>query len=70
MRTLFIVPLVLMSLVSFPCWGLTIDDLVIRAGLYYKKFTATPFTGEVEGLDQGKFKQGKKEGSWECYFEN
>ena len=32
--------------------------------------TTTPFTGEVEGLDQGKFKEGKKEGSWEYYFEN
>ena len=28
MRTLFIIPLVLMSLVSFPSWGLTMDDLV------------------------------------------
>ena len=51
MRTLFIIPLVLMSLVSFPSWGETMDDLVIRAGLYYEKFTATPFTGKVdEGL--------------------
>ena len=70
MRTLFIIPLVLLSLMSFPSWGLSMDDLVIRAGLYFKKFTTTPFTGEIEGLDQGKFKDGKKEGSWEYYFEN
>lgn len=48
MRTLFIVPLVLMSLVSFPSWGETIDDLVEREGIYYKKFTDVPFTGKVD----------------------
>ena len=68
MRTLFIIPLVLMSLVSFPSWGLTMDDLVIRAGLKYEKFTATPFTGEVdEGLYRGSLRNGKREGSWETY---
>ena len=46
MKTLFIMPVVLISLVSFPSWGLTMDDLVSRAGLYHKKFTDIPFTGE------------------------
>ena len=69
MRTLFIIPLVLMSLVSFPSWGLSKDDLFYRAGRHYEKFTATPFTGEVdEGLERGFYKNGKMEGSWEsCY---
>ena len=35
MKTLLIIPLVLMSLVSFPNWGLTMDDLVKRDGLWY-----------------------------------
>ena len=70
MRTLFIIPLVLLSLMSFPSWGLSMDDLVIRAGLYFKKFTTTPFTGEIEGLDQGKFKDGKKEGLWVRHLSN
>ena len=48
MRTLFIIPLVLMSLVSLPSWGLSMDDLVQREGLYYQKFTDVPFTGEVD----------------------
>ena len=43
------------------------DDLVERNNLYYKKFTSVPFTGEVEGSNQGKFKKGKKEGSWKIY---
>ena len=70
MRTLFIIPLVLMSLVSFPSWGLTMDDLVQREGIYYKKFTDIPFTGEIdEGLETGKFKNGKQEGMWVGYWE-
>ena len=60
-----------MSLVSFPSWGLSYDDLVIRAGLYYEKFTATPFTGEIdEGRGKGSFQNGKHEGPWEFYHGN
>ena len=71
MKSLFIIPLVLLSLVSFPSWGETMDDLVEREGLYYKKFTAVPFTGEVdESLNLGSIKNGIPEGSWESYWEN
>ena len=71
MKTLFIIPLVLMSLVSFPSWGVAYDDLVYRAHLFYEKFSATPFTGELdEGLIRGSFKNGKPEGSWEEYWES
>ena len=71
MRTLFIIPLVLMSLVSFPSWGLTMDDLVERDSLYYQKFTDVPFTGEVdEGAKKGPFKNGKKDGMWVWYHDN
>ena len=37
-------------------WG----DLVEREGLYYKKFTDVPFTGEVTGKSQGNLKDGVK----------
>jgi hypothetical protein len=33
--------------------GETMDDLVKRDGLHYKKFTDVPFTGEVTGKKQG-----------------
>ena len=36
MKSLFIIPPVLMSLVSFPSWGLSMDDLVQREGLKTK----------------------------------
>ena len=41
---------------SFPSWGLTLDDLVIRDGFYYKKYTDVAFTGKIEGTYYGKFK--------------
>ncbi len=51
MKTLFFIPLVLMTLVSSPSWGETFDDLAKREGIYYKKFTEVPFTGKVTGND-------------------
>ena len=65
-----IIPLVLMCLMSFPSWGVTYDDLVERDGLYYKKFTDVPFTGEVEGKWKGSIKNGKREGTWVYYWGN
>ena len=59
-----------MSLVSFPSWGLTIDDLVEREGVYYKKFTNAPFNGKVEGSVVGEFMNGKREGYWLIYWDN
>ena len=49
---------------------LTIDDLVERNDLYYKKFTNVPFTGEVSGIENGKFKNGIKDGEWLVFHEN
>ena len=46
------------------------DDLVERDGLYCKKLTDVPFTGEVTGLRQGTFKNGKREGLWFRYHDN
>ena len=72
MKSLFVIPLVLMSLVSSPSWALSIDDLVGNDadGLAYQKFTSTPFTGKLNrGLQRGSFKNGKKEGYWEEYRE-
>ena len=71
MKSLFIIPLVLMSLVSSPSWALSEDDLVLRAGLFYEKFTATPFTGELdEGRVRGVIKNGKMQGNFERYHDN
>ena len=36
----------------------TLDDLIETDGLYYKKFTEIPFSGNVTGREQGSFKDG------------
>mgnify|MGYP001371102655 CR=1 FL=1 len=47
------------------------DDLVRRGGLYYEKFTATPFAGVLDkGLYRGSIKEGQMGGDWEGYWDN
>ena len=65
-----IILILFLSFLSSPSWSenLTIDDLVERDGLYYKRFTDVPFTGVIKsGKKQGSFKNGKKEGEWVFY---
>ena len=53
----------------------SMDDLVERDGLYYKKFTDTPYTGPYiahhyngELSIEGVYKNGKEDGVWlSCY---
>ena len=61
-----------LSLLSSPSWSetLTMDDLVKRNDLFYKKFTDVPFTGKITGKSQGSFKDGKAEGEWVYYGDN
>ena len=64
-------PLVLILLsLSFPSFGETMDDLVEREDIYYKKFSDVPFTGNVEGKKQGSFEDGLEEGLWSSYWNN
>ena len=69
--TFLLSPLLLITLL-FPALasGETMDDLVKREGLYYKKFTERPFTGKVTGRNQGLFKNGKRNGPWVRYHSN
>jgi len=86
MKTIFLLPILLLSLISTPCLSETMDELVERDGIYYKKFTETPFTGKITGIDssymygidspkvkvevQGRVENGKKEGKWVWYWKN
>jgi hypothetical protein len=64
-------PILLLTLL-FPAlaFGETMDDLVERDGIHYKKFTEVPFTGKVTGKSQGSFKDGKNVGPWVYYHQN
>ena len=59
MKILFLI--ISIFLLSSPTWSetLTMDDLVKRNDLYYKKFTNFPLTGEIFGLQNVK-KDGDK----------
>ena len=69
MKTLFLFPILFLSLVSTPCFSETISELVKRDGLYYEKLSKTPFTGKVTGRFQGRLENGKKEGEWVKYHD-
>ena len=58
------------TLLSSPSWSetLTMNDLVERNNLYYKKFSNTPFTGEITGKHTGKFENGLREGPYAIYY--
>ena len=66
MKHLLIIFSLLLTSIS---WSEDVDwnDLVIRDGLYYEKFSNEPFTGKVTGLNQGKMKGGKEKGEWLMY---
>tara|TARA_B100000780_G_C20932163_1_gene371600 strand:- start:213 stop:497 length:285 start_codon:yes stop_codon:yes gene_type:complete len=66
-----LITLLFISLLSSPSWSetVTMNDLAERGGLYYAKFTDVPFTSEVVGKKNGKFKNGKKEGLHEFYHD-
>ena len=50
--------------------GETIDDIVLRDGLIYAKFSETPFSGNISGMAEGQVKNGLKEGLWIFWWEN
>ena len=64
-------PILLLTFL-FPAlaYGETMDDLVYRDGIHYKKFSDVPFTGKVTGIWQGTFKDGIKHGPWVRYYDN
>ena len=69
MKKLLLLPILLLSLISTSCWGVDWNDLVERDGLYYQKFTDTPFTGKYSGpYGSGEIKDGQMEGAWEEYW--
>jgi hypothetical protein len=67
------VALLVLSLISFPSWSETMDDLVFRGDddRYYKKFSDVPFTGEIKSqTEKGWIREGKRDGHWVSYFKN
>ena len=72
MKSLTLILTTLFLFSSPVVWGEEVDydDLVFRDGLYYKKFTDEPFSGDVVGQERGKVVKGKPEGKWTRWREN
>ena len=51
------------------CEKVKMNDLTERNGIYFKKSSKAPFTGELEGRYQGRIVDGKREGIWTTYSE-
>lgn len=70
MRFRFTLLLILLCL-SPKGFAASLDDLVRRENLFYKKFTDEPFTGELDkGLTRGSIKNGHFVGSHITYHDN
>lgn len=55
---------------STPSFSETMDNLVERHGVYYKKLSKIPFSGQIWGETNGSFKNGKPEGLWTSFWRN
>jgi uncharacterized protein len=69
-KTLITLFTVLFCMTSSFGWSETMDELVKRDDLYYKKYTDVPFNGKITGKKQGLFENGIKEGLWNYYHDN
>ena len=67
-----LITILFISLLSSPSFSdtLTVDELVRRDGLFYKKFSNEPFTGDIKGKSIGSIKNGKRIDNWEDYHNN
>ena len=55
----------LLSFIPTNSWAETYDDLYKKGGVYYKKFTDVPFTGEIiQKFERGTYKNGKLHGTY------
>ena len=68
MKRIFAPTLPLTLLFPSLAYGVTMDDLVVREGLHYEKFSDVPFTGKTTGKEQRTNKEGEQDGPWVGYF--
>jgi len=50
--------------VSIPSFSETMENLVLRDGIYYLPSGKQPFSGEITGQNRGSFKGGLRHGVW------
>ena len=67
---LFKTLLILTIVFTNQSYAITMNDFVYRDGLIFKKFTDTPYSGKVEGAEQGYIDSGVRNGEWKFYYAN
>ena len=67
---LFKTLLILTIVFTNQSYAITMNDFVYRDGLLFKKFTDTPYSGKVEGAEQGYIDSGIRNGEWKFYYAN
>ena len=71
MNTRFIIAFALLVLAPTLSWSESMEDLVLRDGLFYERSSNTPFTGKLDDTRrQGSIVDGKQEGPWVAYWKN
>ena len=59
-----------LEVVSIPSFSETMENLVLRDGLYHQLSSEQPFSGEITGKNQGYFKDGLRHGVWVHFHDN
>ena len=62
--------LLALVVVSTPSFSETMENLVLRDGLYYHPSGRQPFSGEITGKNQGSFIGGLRHGVWVHFHDN
>ena len=75
MKSISLKVVILLLVFAQNCWALTKDDLVMREGRYYEKFSTQLFSGAVyqdeeQNIKLGIIRQGLKEGEWLSFYPN
>ena len=58
---------ILIFFITHSVYSETMGDLIWKKGIYYKKNTNIPFSGNISGDIKGLITNGKKEGTWVRY---
>ncbi|OUT79433.1 MAG: hypothetical protein CBB82_01185 [Betaproteobacteria bacterium TMED22] len=71
MKIQFIITLISLLLVPTYSWSESMENLVLRDGLFYQRSSSTPYTGELDDKrSQGSIVNGRQVGAWIAYWKN
>jgi len=69
-KTISVLFVLIYSLLSSASWSDSIDDLTLRNGVFYKRYTDVPFSGSITGKINARLENGKFEGHFDGYYDD